>query len=416
MSFSKTVINRLLDKYEKSAHAKGGYSNRRVLLKTDKSDLPEYDYHNADTRDLFNSSVLELEAMGLVMKNWARKGYVLSEIWLNLDRIDEAYKFAGRKTPKELCDDVILLLMPLKEGCETAWIRDFAVSQIDEMLTKSRLTSLCRRDYSEIEDLVTAFHRYDMLRGSSVTMRAFSIGCYRDSKYFEKRVKDLFLVIARKYNADIADVEEHTELGWREQLMMMGIFARPELYELSGNIAFTFPSGNVSFSAFGSPGVALPDTLIGDILSIDMSNIQRVMFIENKTCYDEYIIKLMQSNELVFYQGGFISPKKARFIEKLKQYAKEGAVFYFWGDIDIGGFSMFLQLRKHIPGIEPWKMGADDFMKYRGSGMARSDSYIEKMEGLLRKPEFSAFHPVIAQLLLHRVTIEQESMLETLLQ
>ena len=291
--------------------------------------------------------------------------------------------------------------------------QNFAASQIDEMQRKSRLTALFRRDSSEIEDLVASLLRYDLLRGNSITMRAFSIGCYSDSKHFEKHVKDLFLAIAKRYNADLMDAEENHELGWREQLMMLGIFARPELYELSGNVVFTFPSGRVDLSAFGAPGTALPDTLSADIQSIDMSSIRRVMFIENKTCYDEYTLKFMQSGELVFYQGGYVSQKKARFIEKLQQYAVAGTTFYFWGDIDIGGFKMFFQLMERIPSIKPWKMGADEVTKYRNRGMARTDAYIFKLKNMLKNQAFSIFHPAIEQLLSYKVTIEQEIMLET---
>jgi len=197
--------------------------------------------------------------------------------------------------------------------------------------------------------------------------------------------------------------------------MMMGVFARPEIYELSGDITISFPSGNADLSVFGTAGIALPDILTHDILSVDMRKIRRIMFIENKTCYDEYILNLKQSNELVFYQGGFISPKKAKFIQKLGQHAEAGTLFYFWGDIDIGGFKMFFQLQEYISCILPWKMDVDDVIRHSSTGMARSDSYLSKMENMLKDPCFYQFHQVVEKFLQFRITIEQESMLETLL-
>ena len=102
MSYSEIVLNRLLDKYEKSLHAQGqGLSKRRVLLKTDRGDIPEYDYHDVNIRDTFNGEVEALEKKGIVKSNWARKSYVLSEIWLNLESVDLAYLLVCRVS-KEL--------------------------------------------------------------------------------------------------------------------------------------------------------------------------------------------------------------------------------------------------------------------------------------------------------------------------
>ena len=197
MNYSHIVINRLLDKYEKSNHTEGKFSNRRVLIKTDKAIMPEYDYHNDNIRDAFNNAVIELGRKNLVMIKWARKGYLLSEIWLNLNNLDNAYHYVERKTQKTLCNEYILLLLPLTENCNTKWIRDFAINQVDSMQTSSRLTPLCKRDNKEIENLIIALKYCDYLQGESITMRSFSINCYRDSKYFEKNVKDLFLSIAK---------------------------------------------------------------------------------------------------------------------------------------------------------------------------------------------------------------------------
>lgn len=41
--------------------------------------------------------------------------------------------------------------------------------------------------------------------------------------------------IARKYDADLANSCDENELGEREQLAYLGIYARPEVYELAGN-------------------------------------------------------------------------------------------------------------------------------------------------------------------------------------
>ena len=415
MNYKDIIVVRLLDKYEKSLHIKGtGLSNRRVLLKTERSELPEYDYHTDHVRDEFNKAVAELEAAGIVFKEWGRKDYVISGIWLNLENVEFAYASISRETPERKCERYILLISRLKEQCKAQWIHCFVDEQISEIQRTGRLSTFLKRDSNEIHDFFTALRGYDELHGDSISMRAFSIKCFQDSKYFERNVKDTFLLVAARFFPSLSAHEDVAGLSWRDRLMMMGVFARPELFELSGDIGITLKSGNADLSAFGVFGIAIPDTVISDILEIRMEQIRRVIFIENKTCYDEYLINHKQRDELVFYQGGFISSKKARFIKLIEHFARDGVGFFFWGDIDIGGFRMFYQLQEHICGLQPWKMGATEVRRYRHTGLTRSDEYLYELGELYKNPRFSLFYEAIQEILRYRVTIEQESILETL--
>lgn len=75
----KLIISRLLDKYEKSNHLYNpGTSNRRVMLRVDKKEFPEYDYENASTRDAINAAAKDLEQQGFVFIEWLTGRPVLS--------------------------------------------------------------------------------------------------------------------------------------------------------------------------------------------------------------------------------------------------------------------------------------------------------------------------------------------------
>lgn len=80
-------------------------------------------------------------------------------------------------------------------------------------------------------------------------MRAFSSRCFSDTKYFERNVRDLFLTIARKYDTELALACDENELGEREQLAFLGIYARPELYELAGNCTIQTSQGSICIGA-----------------------------------------------------------------------------------------------------------------------------------------------------------------------
>ena len=92
-----TILNRLLDKYEASKHLlEPGTSTRRVMLRVEKKELPEYFYEEAVIRDSYNEAAKELEAQGLVQLEWVKGRPVLSAIILCLDQVMPCY--ADRKS------------------------------------------------------------------------------------------------------------------------------------------------------------------------------------------------------------------------------------------------------------------------------------------------------------------------------
>ena len=222
-------------------------------------------------------------------------------------------------------------------------------------------------------------HDYAELSGS-VTMRAFSSQCFHDTKYFERNVRELFLTIARKYNTQLAAACTEAELGERDQLAFLGIYARPELYELSGDCAICLKKGELQLGAAEPYGLALPSTLVSEIVDIELKNICCMTFIENKTNYDEYLLAEKQPEELVVYHGGFLSPQKKKLFEKLAAAAGETMQIRFWADIDLGGFCMFENLQTVFPQLEPMRMEGRFVEQCHKNGLKRPEQYLKKLK------------------------------------
>ena len=126
-------------------------------------------------------------------------------------------------------------------------------------------------------------------------------------------MRELFLGIARKYNINWRRPVRKRNLANRISFHFWGIYARPELYELSGDCTILLQKGELRLSAAEPYGVALPSTLMSEIVDIDLKNNCCITFIENKTNYDEYLLVEKQPEELVVYHGGFLSPQKKNF-------------------------------------------------------------------------------------------------------
>lgn len=412
MKEAQVILNRLLDKFENSKHlSEPNTSRRRVMLRIDKRELPEYQYEDAVVRDAYNIAARELEQQALVRLEWARKQSVLSCIVLDLERVAQCYECADRVHPQKKAEEVANIIMQKLADNPVPWIAAWSDAVCAQVRNSMKVPTYCRENDGLLQELLLTFQRYAELSGS-VTMRAFSSQCFHDTKYFERNVRELFLTIARKYNTQLAAACTEAELGARDQLAFLGIYARPELYELSGDCAICLKKGELRLSAAEPYGLALPSTLVSEIVDIELKNICCITFIENKTNYDEYLLAEKQPEELVVYHGGFLSPRKKKLFEKLAAAAGETMQIRFWADIDLGGFCMFENLQTVFPQLEPMRMEGRFVEQYHKNGLKRPEQYLKKLKEERNAGRHTLFVDAIDKILQYGVTIEQETFLE----
>ena len=410
------ILSHLLDKYERSKHLfQSSASGRGVMLKIGlrKKAFPEYDYENASIRDAWNTAAIHLEQEGLIQNEWVKGRPVLSCIRLNLNRVMDCYRLIGRTHPKELAMQVASLIREQLADASTCWIVAWRNQICADAQSEYSVPSYCKDDLSALEDLLKALAAYDTMQGETTTMRAFSSKCYHDTKYFERNVRDLFLRTAQKYDIVLSQLSTQESLGTRDQLAYLGIYARPELYELAGDIVVHTETGSIHFCAATPYGLALPSTAVNHIPSIDLTQIQRIVFIENKTNYDEYLLSELTQGTLAVYHGGFLSPQKKKLFQKLGEAVQTNCDVFFWADIDLGGFQMFAQLQQLIPSLKPLRMSGSDVDKYHTTGLTRSAPYLDHLKSALAHQEYPLFTEAIQEILKYGVTIEQEAFLLT---
>ena len=411
MTEQSIILSRLLDKFENSKHLSDpGTSHRRVMLRVDKKELPEYRYEDATTRDAYNEAARMLEAKQLVQLEWIKGRPLLSTVVLNLEQVILCYTELGRVHPKTRANHIAALISGSLEGVSIPWIVAWKEDICSEAVEHLKIPNFCKSDDTLLNDLLRSFREYAALSGS-ITMRAFSSKCFSDTKFFERNIRDLFLRIARKYDNALALACEENNLGEKEQLAFLGIYARPEHYELAGNCLIRTKQGELDLNASGRCGLALPSTLIDSITEFEMSSIDCITFIENKTNYDEYIASEKQSGELVIYHGGFLSPQKRHLFMLIANGAAGISNIRFWADIDKGGFQMFQQLQEFIPALVPMRMAGEFVDKFHQHGLVRSQEYLSALKTDLNNGKYLLFKDAIERILNFGVTIEQEAFL-----
>ena len=412
MTAQNIILNRLLDKYENSKHfSEPGTSNRRIMLRIAKGDLPEYNYEDAEIRDLYNAAAQKLETGNMVQLEWVKGRPLLSNIVLNLEQVNLCYKLLGKVHPKTQAEHISLLINNKLKDVTVPWIDSWRKDVCHAADVDFKIPSFCKDGEKALQDLLRTFQEYNEL-SNSITMRAFSNKCFSDTKYFERNVRDLFLRIARKYNNELAMVCEENNLGEKEQLAFLGIYARPELYEIAGNCLIHTKQGILDLNSAGQCGLALPSTLIESIIEVDTHTISKITFIENKTNYDEYIMSEQQLDELVIYHGGFMSPQKRRLFSTITKDVSACTTIQFWADIDFGGFRMFQQLQELIPELKPMRMSAEFIEAFHLCGLVRSNEYLNLLKREMDNGKFPLFEASIRKILEYGVTIEQEVFLK----
>lgn len=411
MTEQRIILSRLLDKFEKSKHLSDpGTSHRRVMLRVDKKELPEYRYEDATTRDAYNEAARMLEAKQMVQLEWVKGRPLLATVVLNLEQVMSCYTELGRLHPQTRANHIASLIDSSLEGVSVPWIIAWKEDICSEAVKHLKIPNFCKPDDTLLNDLLRSFREYAALSGS-ITMRAFSSKCFSDTKFFERNIRDLFLRIARKYDNSLALACEENNLGEKEQLAFLGIYARPEHYELAGNCLIRTKQGELDLNASGRCGLALPSTLIDSITEFEMSAIDRVTFIENKTNYDEYISAEKQSGELVIYHGGFLSPQKRHLFTLIANGAAGISNIRFWADIDKGGFQMFQQLQELFPALVPMRMAGEFVDEFHQHGLMRSKEYLSALKTDLNNGKYLLFKDAIERILNFGVTIEQEAFL-----
>lgn len=142
--------------------------------------------------------------------------------------------------------------------------------------------------------------------------------------------------------------------------------------------------------------------------NLKIKNADRIIFIENKANYIDYIQNKKRDNECVIYHGGMYGPIKGQFFKNIYKVAKNSE-FYHWSDIDIGGFRIFVRLRKIIPNIKPYKMDKKAFYSKKEYWKEIDEKYKSQLVKMREKEEYECFYDVIDEMLENNSKLEQEA-------
>lgn len=407
----KDLLNILINKYEKSAaFYRNEMPKRQISIRlydNGKTDYSLYDIEQSEKRIEINQAVLDLNKHEILFFNWMKgeENHIISKVWLNFNNISDAYIYLNRKPKNDEIVEICVRILDAIEDTEAEWAKCFLQDTYNNIYTKRKIGNILPTSTEEREGLFKCICFAGNMKNTELPERVFSLRCFGDSKRFEHTYRSRILGVLRKY----LDVEQNTKD--EDLLRQIGIVKYPEQFEFCGSVLMKFEHNEIDFSDLRY-GVSIFRDEIEQNKLLVSENVERVLTIENRANYIDYIYNHKKETTLVIFHGGQYSQSKKKFFEMIFQSISPKCVWLHWGDIDYGGFSMLARLRREInENIQPYRMGLAELEKYQQYCASFNDEYAEKLKLLLSHNELSDCYMCIRYMITNRKKLEQEAFL-----
>lgn len=395
VQYDRKVLNHLLDAYENSLLSTGeNKRNIQIEFRFTKTSIPSYFDESSDEYERVHILMKLLESKELIRIIWKdnKQDYMIRKVRLMADHIEEVYQYVGRKPKRGLEEENITLLqkyLDMEVPITEAFARYLLERLKDHRSVKEYIALENRK---ETEEFLRACALVEQNR-KPCYIREFSIIHFQDSKYFEGIVNRIAKVF-RQFS------EEYTEMDTLELLAEHGIYRTPDYVYFKGDARISVGEEIVDLSLL-KQGIGISGEDLSNIRFSDLSRIKKVITIENLTSF----FRFWEEDCLFIYLGGYHN-RIRRTLLKMIYETIPGAEYYHFGDIDAGGFSILLDLRKKtgIPFLS-YHMDLDTLKRYMKYGKSLTESDRKRLEKIGKEKEFCE---IIGFMLEENIKLEQE--------
>lgn len=397
MKYKELILNKLIDKYERSAQSYDLNAKKRAISLLVEKDSIFANYWAPDHylyRDEIECEVKSIEKEGYIVVIYQND--LLKTITLNVDRVDDIYLYLNREAKKEKgLKERSFIALELGKTDNLSVTHAFLLKM--QMLLEEH--SSHEKYFKGIENLqlllamVKAIEEND----EEILLRNFSKKHFKDSKLLEKYASKI-LSLFNEF--DEFPYTSFDELCTKHYIVKHSGYA----YTKKG---FTLKINDqvIDLDKLATD-FALSDNAI-DEMDILQVNASKVYTIENLTTYHYF----NDNDSIIIYLGGYHNHTKRNLLKKLHE-AKRNLKWFHIGDIDWGGFEIFLHLITST-GIkfQPYLMGIEELEKYESECLPLTQNDRIRLKKLLSDSRAKLFYPVIKYMLEKGYKLEQESLI-----
>lgn len=395
VQYDRKVINQLLDTYENSLLSTG--ENKRTIqieFRFTKTSIPAYFDESSSEYENIHISMKELERKKLIRIIWKdnKQDYLIHKVRLMTDHLEEAYQYVGRRPKRGLEEENVALLQKYldEEAPVTVAFVNYLLGRLQNHRPVKEYIDL--EDRKETERFLRACVLVEQNREPRY-LREFSITHFQDSKYFEQ-IESRIAKVFRHFS------EEYGEMDSIDLLAEYGIYRTPNYVYFKGNAVISIGEATVDLSLL-KQGIGISGEDFPRIRFSDLSRVKKVITIENLTSFFRYC----EEDSLMIYLGGYHNRIRRTLLNMIYETIPY-ANYYHFGDMDAGGFSILMDLRKKtgIPFMS-YHMDLDTLKEYRQYAKRLNESDRNRLEKIRIEKEFSE---VIDFMLEENIKLEQE--------
>ena len=394
MEYSKDIISRLLDIYERrSGYAKRPEELRAIQFEVSK-EYPIYKdrYDNEKYRDI-NTAIEKNVAAGLIIAEKDQTGRY-SKIKLNIARVDECYALLKRTSIPDQCKKVLSVLEKANNA-ECLLIGRIVSDFCEQIKAYKKLPYDLGYDARRVGEVLQVLEAVTKLT-SETYIRNFSTALFKDSKRFQREYRSTIESILFNYTDDV--VEKDDILGY------YNLYENPTYVLIKGNARICFDESAIELSEMPG-GIALSNGSLAGIHKISVKA-DKVITVENLTTYHD----CDEQDTVYIYLGGYHNTSKQKLLELI--YENNGdKEYYHEGDLDVYGFLILENLisKTQIP-FKPLLMDVETIERFYRAGLYKNLSARDRKVITSKKDgQLSAYKDVLEYMLANDCKVEQES-------
>ena len=394
MEYSKDIISRLLDIYERrNGYAKRPEELRSIQFEVSK-EYPIYKdrYDNEKYRDI-NTAIEKNVAAGLIISEKDQTGRY-SKIKLNIARVDDCYALLKRTSIPDQCKKVLSVLEKANNA-ECLLIGRIVSDFCEQIKAYKKLPYDLGYDARRVGEVLQVLEAVTKLT-SETYIRNFSTAIFKDSKRFQREYRSTIESILFDYTDDV--VEKDDILGY------YNLYENPTYVLIKGNARICFDESAIELSEMPG-GIALSNGSLAGIHKISVKA-DKVITVENLTTYHD----CDEQDAVYIYLGGYHNTSKQKLLELI--YENNGdKEYYHEGDLDVYGFLILENLisKTQIP-FKPLLMDVETIERFYRAGLYKTlTARDRKMIDSKKDGQLSAYKDVLEYMLTHDCKIEQES-------
>ena len=394
MEYSKDIISRLLDIYERrNGYAKRPEELRSIQFEVSK-EYPVYKdrYDNEKYRDI-NTAIEKNVAAGLIISEKDQTGRY-SKIKLNIARVDDCYALLKRTSIPDQCKKVLSVLEKANNA-ECLLIGRIVSDFCEQIKAYKKLPYDLGYDARRVGEVLQVLEAVTKLT-SETYIRNFSTALFKDSKRFQREYRSTIESILFNYTDDV--VEKDDILGY------YNLYENPTYVLIKGNARICFDESAIELSEMPG-GIALSNGSLAGIHKISVKA-DKVITVENLTTYHD----CDEQDAVYIYLGGYHNTSKQKLLELI--YENNGdKEYYHEGDLDVYGFLILKNLidKTQIP-FKPLFMDLGTIERFYRAGLYKNLSARDRKVITSKKDgQLSAYKDVLEYMLANDCKVEQES-------